>query len=375
MDLDAMRHEAEELSASLRQQGVKRGNFGDLLTFARDAQAQARHQAEAVQHAQQGGGGIGALMSALGMDYDSDYVKRVECPSCGGPKKLPSPSAYVYCDYCSALADFDFRRACADAGSALPGPAYVQLVNGMQAQLKAARQAGDQEAYRQHQRQIFDAYVTACPQALSHRLADPVYRTQLIDFMADTSVANDFDPEFSALEGEMNAKVRGLEWTGSVLARRTGGPSFRALVDICARRASRANQIASTSGLAARDPDHASEAVRTRMHDSLFSQGWLPMLEADDAAWLIDQLGLRGEYSKVEPPADAETRNCGGCGGPLTTLPGARTVVCDHCGRTVDVGGAQSPCGQCGAALSFPVGISRLQCPYCQTEAERVGWT
>ena len=138
-------------------------------------------------------------------------------------------------------------------------------------------------------------------------------------------MANDFDPEFAALMDEMKAKVGALEWTGGMMARRTGGPSFRALVEVCERQAARANQIFGASGLIDLDPDHAGEAVRTRMHHSLFSQGWLPMLETDDAAWMIDRLGLRGEYSKLEEPVDIERRNCGGCGQTVTALPGSKS--------------------------------------------------
>jgi LSD1 subclass zinc finger protein len=158
------------------------------------------------------------------------------------------------------------------------------------------------------------------------------------------------------------------------MARRTGGPSFRVLVGVCERVALRANQLALSSNLVDKDPDHASEAVRSRMAHSMFSQGWLPMLGTEDAVWLIDQLGLRGEYTKLEAPFDIQTRNCGGCGNSLSVLPGAKSVVCDHCGKALDVAGAQSPCGNCGGALSFPVGVSELQCPYCETATERVGW-
>ena len=118
--------------------------------------------------------------------------------------------------------------------------------------------------------------------------------------MAASSVAADFDPEFAALMDDMKAKVGALEWTGGMMARRTGGPSFGALVEVCERQAARGNQIFGASGLIDQDPDHAGEAVRTRMHHSLFSQGWLPMLDTDDAAWMIDRLGLRGEYSKLK---------------------------------------------------------------------------
>ncbi len=340
-----------------------------------NAQAQAVLQTEAVGQSRPGGPGIGAIMAALGMDYGVDYVKRVDCPSCGGAKKLASPSAYLYCDYCGTLADFDFMRACSDVSRTPPGPEYANRVNGLQPGLKAALQARDRDGYRALQHQIFDAYATACPHALSHRISDPDYRQQLLEFLADSAVTNDFDPEFAALMDEMKARVGALQWTGGLTARRTGGPSFHALVEVCERQAIRANQIIDSCDLIDRDPDHASNVVRTRMHHSLFSQGWLPMLETDDAAWMIDRLGLRGQYSKLEQPVDIEERNCGACGRTATALRGSKAIVCDHCGRMLDVAGAQTACGKCGGPITFPVATRDLQCPYCQARTERVGWT
>ena len=375
MDLEALMLQAQQLSTTFRRQGAADAGVRDLTEFARQAQAQAQAQMAAAQQAQTSGGGIGAVMTALGMQYSSDYVKRVECPSCGGPKRLPSPSAYIYCDYCGALADYDFRRACEDSNSALPGPQYMQLVNGSQPELNAAKAAGDVDHYRAVQQRIFDAYVTYCPKACSHRIGDPAYRTQLVRYMAESSVVNDFDPEYAALMNEMRSAVGAMQWTGGLMARRTGGASFRALVDICERQLVRTGQIAAATRVTELDPDQTAPVVRNRMYHSLFAQGWLPMLDSDDAAWLITEFELAGEYTKIEPAANGETRNCGGCGGNLVALPGATAVVCDHCGRSIDVAGAQCPCGGCGAQLSFPRGVNRLPCPYCQTGTERIGWT
>lgn len=375
IDLEAMMRQAEQLSASFRQQGATQVSITDLTQFAHNAQAQGLAQMQNVQQAQQSGGGIGAILSAIGMSWSSDYVKRVDCPSCGGPKQLPSPSAYVYCDYCSALADYDFRRACEDSVSAAPGPEYAQLVNSAHADLAAALAAGDQARYRSIQQYIFNAYVSACPKACSHRVNDPAYRTQLVQFMAESSVVTDFDPTYAALMNEMKASVVGMQWTGGFMDRKTGGPTFRAVVDVCQRQMDRGNQLLAAANLINLDPDHASQGVRERMGHSLFAQGWLPMLGPDDAAWLVNELKLGGEYTKIQPPPDGQNRHCGHCGGDLIALPGARAVICNHCGHSIDVGGAQVSCGGCGGFLSFPVGVNRMPCPYCKVETERVGLT
>jgi hypothetical protein len=108
---------------------------------------------------------------------------------------------------------------------------------------------------------------------------------------------------------------------------------------VCERQAPRAAQVIDAAGLVANDPDRTSDTVRSRMHHSLFSQGWLPMLGEQDAAWMIDTLGLGGEYTKVEPVRRRRRRP-----GGLREL--WRGFV-----------------------------VRRLPCPYCQTDTERIGLT
>ena len=84
------------------------------------------------------------------------------CPACGTPKTRPSATAYVYCDACGALADYDFRKAC-EQPMRLPGPVYRSLQERLAPKLAKAQAAGDRDAYRKIQLQLFDAWVTACP--------------------------------------------------------------------------------------------------------------------------------------------------------------------------------------------------------------------
>jgi hypothetical protein len=41
----------------------------------------------------------------------TEFVKKVDCSRCGAPKRLPSKTAYLYCDHCGSLVDYDFRLA------------------------------------------------------------------------------------------------------------------------------------------------------------------------------------------------------------------------------------------------------------------------
>ena len=69
-------------------------------------------------------------------------VRVVKCHACGGHKQLPSQTAYVYCDFCGALSDWDFAMACSQ-GNALPGPAYEALHRRLAPAIKQAEWQGD----------------------------------------------------------------------------------------------------------------------------------------------------------------------------------------------------------------------------------------
>lgn len=58
----------------------------------------------------------------------SDFVKQVECARCGAPKRLPSRAAYLYCDHCGALVDYDFRLANSGTNAGLTNTVYHQLI-------------------------------------------------------------------------------------------------------------------------------------------------------------------------------------------------------------------------------------------------------
>jgi hypothetical protein len=58
----------------------------------------------------------------------SDLVKQVTCPACGAPKRLPSKTAYLYCDHCGALVDYDFRLANSGTNAGLTNTVFHRLI-------------------------------------------------------------------------------------------------------------------------------------------------------------------------------------------------------------------------------------------------------
>jgi LSD1 subclass zinc finger protein len=350
----------------------RRSSVANVTAMAEQLRTAALQQAEQLQEAGSGTRGSDWMRRLGGIlaGPQAGYVKRCGCTVCGAPKKLPSINAYVYCDYCGSLADYDLHRACET--NTMPGPEYVRLISRLQPQLDAAKLAGDSGGYRGLQRQVFEAYVANCPMAVSHRAkADEAYRKQLIAYLAESGVQRAFDPEASRLEQEMTQRVAALRWTGSMTARQVDTDSFWPMTETLARQIDVHDALNRRSGVSELDPDKADD-LQGKLAWSMFCQGWLPYLPEGAAQELLERTGLRNEYVAIEPEG-AQPRRCGGCGGQISALPGAKEVVCDGCGRKLDVTAAELTCSNCGATMTFPSGASRMACPYCQVDVERVG--
>jgi DNA-directed RNA polymerase subunit RPC12/RpoP len=355
-----------------------RSSVVDVTARVEQMRAAALQQAEQLRQAAAGSGAGSAgggsdWMRRLGSVLagpQAGYVKRCGCTVCGAPKKLPSTNAYVYCDYCGSLADYDLHRACET--TTMPGPEYVRLLGRVQPELKTAKEAGDSGRYRELQRQLFDAYVTNCPMAVSHRAkADETYRSQVIAYMAESGVQRAFDPEASRLEQEMAQRVAALRWTGSMTAREVDADSFWPMAETLARQVDVLEALDRRSGVTDLDPDKA-DYLQGKLAWSTFCQGWLQYLPEGAAQQLLERTGLRNEYVPIQSEG-AQPRRCSGCGGQISALPGAKEVVCDGCGRKLDVTAAELTCANCGATMTFPSGASHMACPYCQLDVARVG--
>jgi len=298
------------------------------------------------------------------------FVKRCSCAACGAPKKLPTITAYVYCDYCAALADYDLRQAC-DSDTAV-GPGYAVMVNSALAASQAAIAAGDRAAYRALQRRVHEAYVLHVPMAVSHRARnDPDYRAACVEYMTEAAVARAFDPDAQALEAEMRQRVMNLRYAGDMMSPTVVPESFWPLADTLERQIERGQALYRAAGLARLDPDRAGH-LTGKLAWSGFCQGWLGMLPADAAAQLLDRAGLTNEYVPVQAE-NAQPRRCGGCGADFAALPEASAVICGGCGRRIELGGAEIPCAACGATMTLPAGADQVACPFCQSGVRRAG--
>lgn len=302
----------------------------------------------------------------------SGFVKRVNCRKCGAPKLLPSATAYLYCDFCGTLMDYDFRLANAGSNAGITNTIYARLFAGVQAEMAQAKAAGDKDMVRALYKKVYEQWVAACPQAVSPRArSDEDFRRQLVDYFAECAVVKDFDPRLQV----HNAHMQGLEATLIRIPmpggawRAAGG--FWPYAELFKKQMELTYELIFKEGVNRLDPDDAPLDIALHMEYSTFCQAWLPHLSPEEGARLLALYGLDADYDEAKP-LDTQQRTCGHCGAELTTLPDARKVICESCGFAIEVGGAAIACRKCGALLSFPEGVIQLACPFCQTDTRRV---
>jgi DNA-directed RNA polymerase subunit RPC12/RpoP len=302
----------------------------------------------------------------------SQFVKRVSCTRCGAPKTLPSATAYLYCDYCGALIDYDFRIANADTNAGLTNTVFHRLIAAVQVPMAQAKARGDRDTCRQLYRQVYAQWVQECPMAVSPRAKNDVaFRDQFITYQVECAVTKDFDPRQAPLDAQMQALTASFQRIPTPGGAWMVAGGFWPYAELFKRQMELTYAWLQETGVLAIDPDQAPAGVPLRMEYSTFCQGWLPHLSAADGERLLALYGLNAEYDQVQAqPTDRH--KCGGCGAELHTLAAARQVVCEACGKTLDISGGAVPCRKCGAQLSFPVSVSQVECPYCQTETRRV---
>jgi hypothetical protein len=187
----------------------------------------------------------------------------------------------------------------------------------------------------------------------------------------ESTVCKDFDPALSGLERHLNLAISGLAriprgdqpWLVGGSGIWPVAERFRQFMEATYHRLE-------SAGVLALDPDESPSGVPLRMEYSTFCQAWLSHLSAEDGQRLLAMFGLAAEYTRVAVPTIV-ARCCGGCGSELVTLPSARAVVCDACGRRVDIALGECSCRSCGSLICFPEGVTRLPCPACRALTQR----
>src|SRR5581483_6537857 len=116
-------------------------------------------------------------------------------------------SAYLYCDYCGALVDYDLRIAIRSAETIADPATYAATFNSLGARAREAKAAADRDGYAANRRAFWDAWLTQSPRAASHRIGDPSYRNAYVEFMTACNVVTDLVPAYQATEEQIKGAV------------------------------------------------------------------------------------------------------------------------------------------------------------------------
>jgi DNA-directed RNA polymerase subunit RPC12/RpoP len=307
-----------------------------------------------------------------GVFAHSDYVKQVGCPQCGAAKRLPSKTAYLYCDHCGSLIDYDFRAGNYATNAALTNQVFAYLMTPVQPAIAAAIAAGDRDRYRQLMTPVYTEWIRQCPQAVSPRAnSGEDFRRRTITYFVEGMVSRDFDPTLAQIGAQLQAatdRVRRIpQADGTWLV----DDSIWPVAELFKRQVQMTYRLLRDNGILELEPEHTPIEIQARMEYSYFCQNWLPKLPPAQADRFLAFFDLTAEYTKVDFTG-VKKRKCGVCGDELHTVPEAQAVICESCGRKLDIAGGEVGCSRCGAGLSLPIGVDAVECPYCRAATRRV---
>ncbi len=282
-------------------------------------------------------------------------VRSSRCFRCGGYKRTEPRTAYVYCDYCGALFDYDTERAHQETGLS-DITVFNMLVDPVRAELRRAFAAHDDVAYREAWRWPYEMDMRLFPDSWSPRLGDPLYREAMLHYCVEDCVIQNRRKKDAAMEARMQ-KANGA-------MSRPSDAVFHEYVN--ARRAHLTEQVAAyqQAGIFALHPDKLDGATYIRVNLVLSMLEWRDKLSPKRFDSLLRVAGIDTTPVTLEPTAIGMA-SCGKCSGKLLIVDGARTVVCEACGHELDRSAA-FPCPACGAHLLAP-GPSGAKCAWCST--------
>lgn len=264
-----------------------------------------------------------------GIDWKTDLrdpppIMRTDCPKCGQTRIRPWTAAYVYCDYCAALIDYDAELTRTTSA----GPAYEQMVANLAPLVDEAYKARDIEAMTLLQRKLFDGWLNTCPSAVSVRVKQPDYRAKFVDYLAEAETIAIFDAEANRLRKEMQHAMTRLAIVGD----RVPIKPFWMMVDAVLAHAERRDQLARTHNIYEMHPDGITGEQQQRIGWTMFAQAWTQLLDEGDREALLDRLNLTPTAPMVAAPQPMTWRPCSSCRQELAMFRGASRTVCDHCG-------------------------------------------
>ena len=301
-------------------------------------------------------------------------VKKSVCPACNAPKVKPSKNFYVYCDFCAAFMDTDYKFAGHATEAPNPSSEYMVFMQTMGQRTMQATKARDKNAYADVYREYFKLSIAHYPEYYPPRIHEEKFRQAYIDYSTQAMVENEFYPPLKEMGDKFSEVMGKVEWKQVTVngEQKTiiALEDLRAIYEDVKKRTKVCMDHYKNIGLEYPDKS-AGPSLTSKLTSHMFVEGYLPyLLEDDQEKWLQDA-GLLGEYKKVEKPP-LNIRHCGWCGAVNSVVENSRRTLCESCGHFLDVSKTEFKCPGCHASVSVPYDTDSIHCPYCSTHFKTV---
>ncbi|MES0491057.1 MAG: hypothetical protein ABUK01_13750 [Leptospirales bacterium] len=330
-------------------------------------------------------------------------IKKTKCNNCGSSKMKLSATAYVYCDYCASLIDFDLSKFLGISGSSLhkmtsQASEAGQLANESK-QMKLAEQVsekadtmylakvkehkevsdklspllqaaladGDREKYEELCKELQEHYVISSGSTLSPRVGDPRYKEKFVKYLVLTTTERNFNPGLVELTSDLGKVTAAIKWDMSDPAAMAIPVSdFKAMIQSYTAFLDGCNRKYAELGYFEYEPERMGPELVKEIALSTFVQAWVPYIKKDELRGILEEFNLLGEYQEL-PNVKLNERICGQCGNMLLVAENAKKTLCECCGYIMDTENINFDCPGCTAPVSFPLDKEEFNCPSCQT--------
>ena len=314
-----------------------------------------------------------------------------------------SVTAYIYCDYCASLIDFDLSKFLGISGSALYDTVssanevanasdeerQMEMANEVLERSKnlyssdvlehkkvsdqfsplmqAAIESGEREKYEEYCEKVQQDYVVNFANKFSPRVGDPEYQKKFVHYLVKTETERNFHPGILELTENIGKRTAAIQWDMSnpsaiaipVQDFRELCQSYLSFLDGC-------NNRFSEMGLFELDPEKTGPELTKKISFSTFVQAWISYLKESDVKEVLKELNLLDEYHPL-PKVKFNERICGQCGNKLLALDNSKKTLCECCGFILNTEDTKFDCPGCSAPVSMPVDKTELNCPSCNT--------
>ncbi len=287
-----------------------------------------------------------------------NMVRSRRCRRCGAVKTTRPRTAYVYCDFCATLFDYDYAITVDDPRLLDPDLVDEALDAVTSDQLARAFREDDRQEYARVLTWRQEVSLEVCPAAYSPRIGDPAYRRRfLLDLAVPWALTTRWDERWMQLSGAFDEAAARVQ-EGPTLARIT------ALLDRGQATWEREVDLLRREGLFEAHPDRYDADLFLHINRSTFVRPFLAVLGERDQASLLDRAGVRAEYAAA-PAVRFEERGCGHCAARLQIPDGATRTMCEFCGFVLETGTRSFACRSCAAPISMPARATEAACAFC----------